>query len=300
MHESGVSVCALVRKNEGVIINDVYYEPYGNDESDTDKFIKLKRLLKSLVKRKAYLKEGCDIVLPPQYYQLLLVEAPSVPDAERKDAITWRIKDLVSTPVEHLFIEVFDLPKSSRKASKDMVYVVVVDFRDLKGLVDTFNSTSIEINSINIQEMAFRDLLVEVAKADPAMSSVAMVRIAKSVGYIYIISGQDLYLSRQFKVKYSGGLIEEIPEEAIQVEIQRSLDYYERQMAQEPPSKVLIFGENIYEDKIQKLMVSEISTGIKLLNMKSIFNYSDEYDETVLNGLASLGAALRIDKLARI
>ena len=39
----------------------------------------------------------CNVVLSPADYQLMLVEAPDVPDEEMREAVKWRIKDLINT-----------------------------------------------------------------------------------------------------------------------------------------------------------------------------------------------------------
>ena len=52
----------------------------------------------------------CNLVLHPSEYQLLLVEAPKVAPQELKQAMKWRVKDLVTEPLDSLIIDIFPLP----------------------------------------------------------------------------------------------------------------------------------------------------------------------------------------------
>ena len=53
-------------------------------------------------------RSRCTTALDPGEYNLLLTEAPEVPDEELRAAIRWRIKDIVDFPIQNATIEVFD------------------------------------------------------------------------------------------------------------------------------------------------------------------------------------------------
>lgn len=52
----------------------------------------------------------CSTLLSPGEYQVLLVEAPNVPQAELKTAIRWRIKDLLDYHVNDATVDVLSVP----------------------------------------------------------------------------------------------------------------------------------------------------------------------------------------------
>ena len=299
MHALGVTVCTVLRQKEHISITGVRFEPYEAINDESTKETKLSYTLKSLLDNKVILNQKCNVILSPLDYQLLLIEAPNVPEDELKEAVKWRVKDLVSTPQESTFIEVFKLPKGTKKTTRDMIYVVVSDIRRLKEIVDAFSSVSLEVNSINIQEMAIRDLLIALPQKSNEKESTALVRVTKGIGYIFIFSDSNLFLSRQFKLSYNGGLLEELPIQAIQLEIQRSLDYYERQMAQMAPEKIFIFGENITDMKLENMVSDGFNIEVKAVNLQSLLSGDDSNNTLLLNGLGSLGAALRIEKPIR-
>ena len=48
---------------------------------------------------------SCSTLLPASQYQLQLIEAPNVPEAEMKSAVRWRLKDFLEYPVESATID---------------------------------------------------------------------------------------------------------------------------------------------------------------------------------------------------
>ena len=70
-----------------------------------------------LTLRTVVLQQGIEraasfrLVLNPDEYQLHLVESPDVPDSELREAVRWRIRDLIDFPVDEAAIDVFDMPQ---------------------------------------------------------------------------------------------------------------------------------------------------------------------------------------------
>src|SRR5688572_26730648 len=84
---------ANVRRNgaERPVVEFCSVHPSGNDEAET-----LQRL-----RREFHLERfRCATLLPAPQYQLQLLDAPNVPDAELKSAVRWKLKDFLEYPVE--------------------------------------------------------------------------------------------------------------------------------------------------------------------------------------------------------
>src|SRR5690606_41109649 len=58
--------------------------------------------------------------------------------------------------------------------------------------------------------------------------------------YLVLVHNSELYLARHFQLPYHGGLLDDISTDALLLEIQRSLDYFERQMRQSPPQQLFL------------------------------------------------------------
>lgn len=157
----------------------------------------------------------CNLVLAHGDYQLLLVEAPDVPDADLRDAIRWRIKDLVSMPLENAVVDVFQLPADGVRGSKRMVYVVVAEINRIKSLIEMVRESELELEAIDIGEMALRNLSLLQDEGQTDARGVGFARVTEGSGTVSLYRGGNLYLSRQFQLNYPAGLLDELPVDSL-------------------------------------------------------------------------------------
>lgn len=252
--------------------------------------------LMDFVKTQGLLKATCNVVLPSDAYQLSLLETPDVPDAELRDAIRWRLKDLLDIPLEEAAIDVFPLPQDGTRSGKPMSYVVSAQLSYIKKIIDLINQAGLKLNAIDIAELALRNVA---QWCDHGERGVAVVRILPGRGSVVLYRCGNMYLSRQFELDYDGGLLDDLPEEHLTLEIQRSLDYYERQMGQVPPAALYLCGTNVLADKITENIRQSLAVPVKHLSLDGILNTEQELDTGILQlCLGALGGTLREDKAA--
>ena len=234
---------------------------------------------------------GCNVVLPPQQYNLLLVEAPNVPEEEMREAIRWRIKDLISTPLEETLIDIFHLPKDSSRSGTPMVYVVATPSQVVMDTIRLVEDANLTLQYIDVTELALRNL-AEFAADD--QRGLALVKIQQGRGSLSLLRQGSLYLSRQFELPYNGGLLDDLPEDQLILELQRSLDYYERQMGQVPPAAIYLCGENITSDKISDTMRNSLPAQVEVLDVASALSSEQDVDDSLLQlCAAAIGGAGR-------
>lgn len=231
-----------------------------------DKNISPAQLLKTWVADRRLTNAVCHIVLGADTYQILLVEPPAVPDEELRGAIRWRLKDLLNIPVEQAALEVFALPADGSRGNKKMVYVVACESKKIKTIIDMTAEAGLMLNSIDIKELALRNLVMRLLPPEQAERGVALARIRRGVGSVYIYRTGNLYLGRSFTLNYNGGLLDALPEESLALELQRSLDYYERQMGQAPPAVIYVCGEHVSADKIGAVLKASLAPRVQWLN----------------------------------
>ncbi|MFL0799984.1 MAG: hypothetical protein K6L80_06030 [Agarilytica sp.] len=262
-----------------------------------DETTNLQKELDHFVHKHKISKRLCHIVLTPKDYQLLLVEAPEVPDEDLREAIRWKIKDLITMPVEKAVVDVFPLPADANKTAKRMVYAVVSNLERIQALIDLVNESGLTLSSIDIGEMAMRNVSCVVAESLQERG-VGIVRISEGEGVVSLYKEGNLYLSRQFKLNYSGGLLDELPVDALALEVQRSLDYYERQMGMAPPAALYICGESVTEDKITVELTRSLTVPTKFLSPTESMTFDDDTDEGMMQVcLGALGGVYREDVL---
>ena len=238
----------------------------------------------------------CNLVLPVGSYQLLLVEAPNVPDNELREAVRFRIKDMLSFPLDEALVDVFALPADSSRSGRKMLYVVAAQESKVSESIALIQQAGLTLESIDITEMALRNL-GEGFGEDSA--GLAMVRLQQNSGMLTLMKGEQMYLSRQFQLDYNAGLFDELPEEQLALELQRSLDYYERQMGQVPPRQVLLCGENVSDDKITDSLTNAVSTPLKFAELDKTIENDSHFDDSLLQAcVVAIGGALRRQQAA--
>ena len=236
-------------------------------------------------------KAATTLVLNSDLYTLLLVEAPNVPEEELSDAIRFRVKDMINFPVSEALVDVFTLPADSNRSGRTMAYAVAAQESRLTPLLSLIAESGLKLAAIDIPEMGLRDLA---ELGGGAEEGVAWVRVMSGRGILVLMRANQVYLTRQFKLAYNAGLFDELPEDQLALELQRSLDYYERQMGQVPPRRVVLCGENITPDKIGDGLRRGISVPLELAELKVKLEQPGEFEESLLQSCAgAIGGALR-------
>ncbi len=221
--------------------------------------------LREFVERHNLKNSDCYAVLNKEDYQLLLIEPPEVPEEEVADAMRWKVKDLANVDIESTVIATFPQPE------KKMHYTVVAEKNTLSRVIDFVKECNFSLVSIDIEELSYRNYFEIIAQhkrsrtendnntehqdSDNVIADhgIAVISIGENEGKLLIIKGGNLFLSRRFSINYGAGVFDTLPEDEIILELQRSLDYYERQMRQSAPAEILFFGA-IEDEKITSEM----------------------------------------------
>jgi MSHA biogenesis protein MshI len=255
-------------------------------------------ILRSRLTKLGLQRLPCHIVLNPSQYTLLLVEAPKVPAEELAEALRWRIKDLINFPAADAVIDAFFLPEDSARGGTRMAYAVVAQRSVISNLVAQVRAAQLNLTVIDAAELALRNL---VETCCDTRRGVGLVKWLQGGGSLQIIRAGNLYLSRQFSLPYNGGLLDDLPGEALVLELQRSLDYFERQLRQPPPSHLYLCGENVTPDKLTPDIRSSLAVTMDLLFLNAGLQIDEQVQEHTLSlCLLALGAALRQDAVGSI
>ncbi|QEY14765.1 MSHA biogenesis protein MshI [Cellvibrio sp. KY-GH-1] len=250
-------------------------------------------LLRARLTKLGLLGVPCNLVMGSGNYQLILGEAPKVPQEELAEALRWRVKDLVQFPIAEAIIDAFFLPEDSARGGNRMAYAVIAQRRQVEAQVGLARAGGLELKNIDIPELVLRNLAETCCDTK---RGVAIVKLQQGGGSLQIIRDGNLYLSRQFSLSYNAGLLDDLPGDALVLELQRSLDYFERQMRQVPPSHVYLCGENVTADKITEDIRRSVAVSINLLNLEIGLQLAEGIPEHSLSlCLHAIGAALRQD-----
>jgi MSHA biogenesis protein MshI len=253
--------------------------------------------LKNWVKQHQLSQSPCYVALGGEQYQMLLVEPPDVPEAEWRSAIRWRMKDLISIPLAQAAIEVFALPEDGTRSNKKMVYVVAAHEQQVRDTITLVAQAGLKLMAIDIGELTIRNLANRLICDDNSQRGIAVARIRRGGGSVYIYKHGNMYLARSFVLDYQGGELDDLPAVNLALELQRSIDYYERQMGQAPPTVIYLCGENIRENKLTAELKANIAVQLQVLDPAAVMLMNDASLAPVAQRcIGALGAALRMEQ----
>lgn len=135
----------------------------------------------------------CTTLLRAGSYQVLQVEAPNVPAAEARDAVRWRIKDMVDYPVEAAMVDAFLIPADGAARAPQM-FAVAAKNETIAAAVAAFNDADVPLEVIDIPELAQRN----VARLYEAEGrALALLAFDDTGGLLTFTSGGELYQHRR-------------------------------------------------------------------------------------------------------
>ena len=186
------------------------------------------------------------VILPAAAdYQLLLVNRPEVPDDELRTAIRWQIRDQVSLAPEALVVDAFALPADAWRGRSPMVYCVAMARVRAQALVALAEAAGLQVQAIDIEEMAMRNLGLFSGHSE---QNLALVKLNARDGLICVQHGDNLYMARRIECG-----VENRGENcaALSLEIQRSLDYFERQLGKGYVARLLLLPTPLAGDSLR-------------------------------------------------
>lgn len=237
-------------------------------------------------------------LLAPGEYQILLVEAPNVPADELKTAIRWKIKDSLNYHIDSVTVDVLQIPagKSGPDRAQSM-YAVAAANDIIQKHMALFEQAKIKLDVIDIPEMAQRNIAALFEQEGRAL---ALLAFDDNGGLLTFTSGGELCLARRIEI--SAGQLQDANENLreqyrnrVELELQRSLDYFDRQFNHLSVSRVLVSapdGTGLVEflaamrgAKVEKLDLSQA------MDISAVPELADS--EFAASALPALGAALR-------
>lgn len=201
----------------------------------------LRELLPKQIKEMGLTGVNCNAVLAPRDYNLYLVEAPAVEEDELRAAVRWKIKDLIDIPAEDAAIDIFPVPDDAFQGRSRMLYVVAAVKSRVEQMVELCQRAELELVSIDIPEMAMRNMTSCFANDE---NGLAFISLSSAGSNLNLTRQGKLYLARRINTQLGPDAMSspdwESQRERLVLEIQRSLDYYESQMGQNPVSQLMI------------------------------------------------------------
>lgn len=242
-------------------------------------------------------------LLSSNEYQLMMVDAPSVPVDELKTAIRWKIKDSLSYHIDDATIDVLQIPTNKYGGDRPQsLYAVAASNETIRKRIGLFEKAKIELSVIDIPEMAQRNIA---ALFEEEARGLALLAFGDEGGLLTITCDGELFLARRLEI--TSGQLQDADEnlrqqylDRVELEVQRSLDYFDRQFHHIPVSRMLVAAPESVG--LETVLASNLGLRVEVLDLAQGMDTAaaPELLDSEYAGLAlpALGAALRQEKKA--
>ncbi|MCJ8298540.1 MAG: hypothetical protein MJK13_06315 [Pseudomonadales bacterium] len=231
---------------------------------------------------------NCSLILSAHEYQMLLTEAPQVEPAEMCEALWWRVKDLVSFDLHNAQLDYLELPEDSDKNQGQKLYAVIADKSKVAAKIAWAEELGLKPTTVEIPETAILHLVSDLC-SDVVGTSVLFLDAEQSL--LMLMSETKMYLSRTLKYNYLQRM------EAIVLDLQRSMDYYESQMGKPPCLKVIVLPQQSHDTAIMQTLVENIGVAIETVDINDLVKTNGPLTiELQQHCLVAISGALRLDQ----
>jgi MSHA biogenesis protein MshI len=235
-------------------------------------------------------------VLRTEDYQLVLVEAPAVPPAELRAAMRWRLKESIDYRVEDAIIDVFDVPVHARGGQGRRMYAIAAR-RDAVDRHVGALTTIPTFDVVDVPELCLRNVA---ALMPAAAGGVALLHLGEKAATIVLVKDRTFYFSRHMDLKATlRPAAGDDPDSRLDVasvvlELQRSLDYYERHFDQPPITRIAVSPNSVRAGLLAVDLGKETGFEVTTLDLRALLQ-SEIASDTVIDAtcLMAVGAALR-------
>ncbi len=259
-------------------------------------------VLSRLRRDKGWRRYRCTMLLGGDQYQLHSFDAPKVPAQELKSAARWRVKDLIDYPLDDAMVDILDIPVDAN-ARNHAVFAVSARNEVLQRTVRRCQDAGIALAAIDIPEVAQRNVS---ALFEEDNRGLAFLAFDESGGLLTVTFRGELYLTRRIDIPLAK-LLDKDPEsraqlhERIALEVQRSLDHFDRQYSFITISRLMLaplpaqtgLAESLAANIYLRVDLADIC---EALDCQGIPELSDPARQGLC--LQILGAALRDEKAA--
>jgi MSHA biogenesis protein MshI len=241
----------------------------------------------------------CTTLLNSEDYQVHQVDAPNVPAAELKNAVRWRVKDIIDYPLESATVDVLDIPVDRNAPTRNhSVYAITARNSVIESCIKPFNEAAIPLEVIDIPDLAQRNVA---ALFEPAGRGVAMLAFYANSGLLTFTSGGELYLARRIEITLAQLQEADIERrnqhfDRIALELQRSLDNFDRNYSYVPIAKLLL-APLPQDVGLQQYLAPNISVPVETIDLGAVMDFPAipelKHPARQSECLATIGAALR-------
>lgn len=191
--------------------------------------------------------QDCQLILLPGQYQLILMDALEVPEADMAKALRWSLKGLSDYDLDDVAIDAFMLPSTNGDSQKKTM-VAITPQSILNKQCATLESAFLNVTTVSIAEMALKNLVTLMFPSTPEEDTppLLVISLYGKIRKLHIFYNNMLYLVRALSPV--GNPIDNEPAEMTNIilELERSIDYCVNKLNLTEPKQIL-FTPGFYQ-----------------------------------------------------
>jgi MSHA biogenesis protein MshI len=241
-------------------------------------------------------KGPVSLVLRPADYKLRLLDAPNVAAEELKSAVRWQLQDTLDFHANDGTVDVLQVPQPEHLSHVRQIFAVAAKNSLLAEETALATNAGLNLAIIDIVETAQRNL---VARLETPGRALAVFSFTESGGLLTLSLDGELCMVRTLGVNQalleSGDL--EGALERLTLEIQRTLDHFDRQFGGVPVDRLLL----VPIEQVARLrdgLAANLALPVEVLAIERALDTTDFPDVGSLPAECyhAIGAALRMEE----
>ncbi|MFA9273902.1 MAG: hypothetical protein ACEQSE_03425 [Candidatus Aquirickettsiella gammari] len=232
-------------------------------------------LLERLARETPAKQKKCLLQLNQNEYQWFAIDALNVPDEELKNALQWRLKELIDYPIENASFDMLKVPGDIHNGGRNQSLIAVIAANQyLITNQNLFAAAKLPLGLIDVPETAQRNISTRLETDGRAL---AMLSFDAHGGLLTVTYAGELYLSRRLDINSQDLMQQDTVErdtsfERISLELQRSLDHFDRQHNYLSTSKLVLAPLGSVAEALRQYLSSNMYLPVEVLDLASIVN----------------------------
>ncbi len=258
----------------------------------------------TIARRQEAQRAVCTSTLGIGEYNLVLIDAPDVPPSEVPAAVRWQVNELIDLHIDEAVIDVFDVPPNAGQSPK-RVYAVAARSEQVREVAEDFEAAGLTLEFIDIPEFAIRNLTSLMPEDD---TGIVFIHLERAHGLITVTRQGSVFLSRRIEFGYANLIEHQVDVfdermqgllDALVIEIQRTLDYYERHFSQPTVSAVVIAPLPAAVPGLTDYLHSQLGITTQFMDLNTLVHSHEPVPmELQAQCALAVGAALRREERA--
>ena len=206
------------------------------------------------------------------------VQKPNIPEEERNTSLLFLMKDRLGQAVDNTMIGCIDYPEGCRH--DDQLMVFEVNKPHIASLVEAGHGCGLNIDAIDVVELLYGDLIYSEEEMHKGIGFI----VEHDTGvHLLLYRDHSLYLIR--RLQDISDLLSCLPApgnaqmaDALTLEVQRTLDYYDSLMGQPTPANLYIMPSISDMTALAEYLNASLAPSVSMLDLNNLLDLPEALD----------------------